>query len=134
MGGARRSDPVGSLENSGPGQAKAGLRTDQTRPAPDPFGPTFGATMKDAVIAHYGSVKEAAYALGQVDPSLLMRELGDGKFGRFDKHADEGAKAAVVGVLNEAFGKLSTPKEAALDAVRGARKHLDTIAQALEHF
>lgn len=124
---ASSSVPVRTLENIGPGQAKAGLRSDLV-------GPTFGATMKDAVIAHYGSVKEAAYALGQVDPSLLMRELGDGKFGRFDKHADEIAKAAVVGVLNEAFGKLSTPKEAALDAVRGARKHLDTIAQALEHF
>lgn len=90
--------------------------------------------MKDAVISHYGSVKEAAYALGQADPSLMMREFGEGKFGRFDRHADDLAKAAVVGVLNEAFGKLTTPKEAALDAVRTIRKASDLIAQALEHF
>lgn len=131
MNAARRSDPVRSLDTIGPasdqigpGQVKAGLRD----------GLNFVAVWTDAVIAHYGSVKETAYALGQVDPSLMMREFGDAKFGRFAKHADELAKAAVVSVLNEAFGQLTTPRDAAFDAVRTARKSLDVIAQALEHF
>lgn len=99
---AQPSDPVRSLDNLRPTPVKAGLRSDQ-------IGLSFGASMKDAILAHYGSVKEAAYALGQVDPSLMMREFGESKFARFDQHADELAKASVCGRLLDVFGPLTTP-------------------------
>lgn len=123
---ARRSDPVGSLENIGPGQAKAGLRSDRV-------GLGWNITMRDGIVAHYGSVKEAAYALGQVDPSLMMREFADGKFARFDKHADELAKAGVAVYVLDVFGALTTPFAQGEKLLSDIENHVRQLRQLLLH-
>lgn len=101
---AAASHPVSSLDGVGPKQAKAGLHGTSG----DQRGPGFGSSMADAIIRHYGGVKEAAYAL-HVDRSLMMREFKAGDFGRFDEHADEIAKSSVVRYLAEVFADLMTP-------------------------
>lgn len=129
IGGAQSSDPVSSLDGVGPGQAKAGLRGTSG----DQRGPGFGSVMADAVIKHYGGVKEAAHAL-KVDRSLMQREFKAGDFGRFDDVADEVAKAAVVAYLAEVFAELMTPMARLhrdLDAII-ARAH--AIRQGLGYF
>jgi hypothetical protein len=95
------SVPVRSLDNIGPGSdrvgpgaAKAVLRSDQR----------ISSVIRAAVVKHYGSVKEAAWALGEVDPSLMNREFDAGKFSRIDEHADADCKAAISRALYYAFG------------------------------
>lgn len=94
MPNARRSNPVRSLDAIPLGMAKAVRSSDQQ---------SFSAVTTKAIIQHYGSVQEAAFALGQVDPSLMMREFGACKFARFDEHADARARAAVSGALAAAY-------------------------------
>ena len=74
--------------------------------------------MKDAVIRYYGTVKEAAFALGQVDPSLMMREFDAAKFGRFDAHADDAAKAFVAEAVHQSLGQVEDPRARAKRTVR----------------
>jgi hypothetical protein len=123
MTAAAASDPVRSLDNIGPAsdqigpkQAKAELR-----------GLPFHQVMTDAAIRYYGSVKAMAYALGKVDPSLMMRELKDGKFARFDEHADEPAKAFVAAALVDAYGPLTEPQARIRQLTRNVRAELDEI-------
>jgi hypothetical protein len=128
----RSSLPVRTLDHVRPEPAKAGLASDRV-------GPTLGAVAWRAIEAHYGSVKAAAISLtdaeararGQfVDPSLLRREILDGKFSRFDQQADEDAKSAVADALRDAFPS-NDPKAKVRRAVLRARQALDDIAEAL---
>ena len=130
---ARRSDPVGSLDRIRLRQAKAGLASDLVGPVSDAIGPdrteSLGDVVKRAVLAHYGSVKEAAYGLGQVDPSLMMREFDAGKLSRLD--VDTAAKAAVACALFREFGACD-PKSVILRELRAARERLDEAMNVLE--
>lgn len=85
----------------------------------DRVGLPFRQVQGDAVVRFYGSVKAAAFALGEVDPSLMQREFREGKFARFDEHANEAAKAFVANALAEAFGTLQT-REARIQQLRRA--------------
>lgn len=96
---------------------KAGLASDQ-------IGLTLGTVACDALIAYYGSVKAAALTLGNVDPSLMQREIKAGDLRRFHKHADAGAIAALTQALGVAFGQLMTPKAL-------AHQHLDRMQDAI---
>jgi hypothetical protein len=109
----RQSDPVSLPETFGHRQLRVGLASDN-------FG--LGGVAFDAIVAYYGSVKEAAYALGEVDPSLMRREIRACDFSRFEKHADKDAKAALVASLAMAFGPMAaSPQqyaEALLDKIQ----------------
>lgn len=123
------SDPVRSLDHVRPTPAKAGLPSDRV-------GPTYRSVVKAAVIQHYGSVKEAAYQLGEgagqppLDPSLMMREFAEGKFGRFDASADDAAKATVASALHAAFGD-TDPKARVQRLIRQSRQILDELQEAV---
>lgn len=123
-----QSDPVRELDSIRPAQAKAGLRSD---------GIGLNRVIAEAVIAHYGSVKAAAFSLGEgahlpaLDPSLMMREFKEGKFGRLNA-ADGETKAAIARAMTDTFGTLTTPKARVRDAVRTIRRHCDEIDQYLE--
>lgn len=116
-----RSDPVRELDSIRPEPVKAGLRS-------DPIG--LNRVMTEAVIAHYGSVKAAAITL-DVDPSLMMREFKEGKFGRLDK-VDEATKAAIASALSEAFGTLTSPQARARKTIRDIRRLIDELDRYVE--
>ncbi len=126
-----RSLPVRSLDSIRPTQAKAVLSSDH-------IGLTVVDVTIDALLTHYGGVKQMAYALGEgakqpaLDPSLMSREFREGKFGRL-RHCDEMANAAVAVAMEKAFGKLTTPEARARQTVREIRQRLDELAQYLEH-
>lgn len=110
MAQPEQSVPVRSLDNLRPDMAKAGLhRTSESDGvgSSDPI----GRVGYDAVIAHYGSVKAAAYALGQVDPSLMRREfLEQGRFARLDSAEDAATvKSKVAEAMHVAYAPLATP-------------------------
>lgn len=115
-----QSDPVRSLDHIRPTQHK---RSD---------GRTVGQVVKDAVVKHYGSVKAAAYALGEgahlprLDESLMMREFEAGKLGRLE--ADPAIKPVVAAALQKAFGA-DDPKARALQLIQEGRAVLDELAQ-----
>lgn len=125
-----QSLPVRSLDSIRPTPAKAVLPSDH-------IGLTVVDVTIDALLAHYGGVKQMAYALGEgagqlpLDPSLMMREFKDGKLGRL-RHCDETALASVTVAMDRAFGKLTTPEARARQMVREIRQRLDELAQYLE--
>ncbi len=115
---ARASDPVRSA--------------DVARPPSDRVGLPFRQVMRDALIRFYGSVKATAFALGQVDPSLMQREFERGLFERFDQYATPAAKAYVAAALTEAYGPLHDPKARAKQLIRAMREELDELDQFVE--
>lgn len=124
------SDPVRSLDNIGPAsdqigprQAKAGLRR----------GTSLIQVTKEAAIRYYGGVKQTAFALGEVDPSLMMREFDAGKFARLDEHADDEAKSYIAAAQVEAFGPLSDPKARGYQLLREIEQRVAEVRQLLEH-
>lgn len=131
MTATRSSDPVRSMDNIGPA-------SDQIGPGPQKAhlrerGPSLIQTTKDAAIRFYGGVKQTAFALGEVDPSLMMREFDAGKFQRLDTHADVDAKAFIAAAQVDAFGPLKTPQARIRQAIREARQRLDDIEQGVEY-
>lgn len=129
------SDPVRTLENIRPRMAQADLERSDLVGSSDQFGLTYGAVAREAVVKHYGSVKAAAISLGNVDPSLMVRELEGGKFQRLE-HAQDAArlKAAVSEALYKAFTPLTDPKDAARQMcdqvqalVNGIRQFIDAV-------
>jgi hypothetical protein len=125
---ATSSVPVSSLDNIRPTPAKAGLASDR-------FGLSLNATLIQAVLSYYGSVKGAAFSLGEgaqqpkLDPSLMMREFKDGKFTRLEL-ADADAKAAIARALHLAFDE-SDPKVRVQRLIRAAHRSLEELAEAL---
>lgn len=123
-----QSDPVLELDRIRPTAAKAGLRSDVIG---------LNRVMTDAVIGHYGSVKAAAFSLGEglgqapLDPSLMMREFKDGKFGRLDK-ADADTKAAIAEAFTDAYGRLSSPHARVRESIRSIRRQCDEVEQFIE--
>lgn len=121
-----KSDPVRLPEKFGPATLKADTRRSEGR--------TVSQVLHDAVLKHYGSVKAAAFSLGEgarqapLDPSLMQREFEAGKFHRLE-HADELAKADIANALKEAFPG-SDPKAIARRLLTEARKRIE---EALEH-
>jgi len=99
------SDPVRSLENIGSASDRIG-----PRPAKAHLDASLSyvAVMTDAILNHFGSVKEAAFALDKVDPSQMMREFKGGNFRLFDK-AEEADKTAVLAAVHKIFGPTVTP-------------------------
>lgn len=128
---ATSSDPVRSLDHVGPasdrigpGPIKATLRGGA---------PSMTQIIKESAIRYYGGVKQTAFALGEVDPSLMMREFDAGKFQRLDEHADEVAKSFIAAAQAEAFGPLSDPKALGFRALREIEERIHVIRQLLEH-
>lgn len=122
------SDPVRSLDQIPTRMAKA--ESDRIRPS-DPIGLRWADVVTEAVRAHYGSVKAAAISLGDVDPSLMMREFKAGNFRLLDR-ADDETKAAVATAVSAAFGPLTSPKARGRQRIRDARSALDDLDQLLE--
>lgn len=122
LSNAQRSQEVRTLDTIRPEMAKAVLSSDRV-------GLPFRQVQGDAVVRFYGSVKAAAFALGQVDPSLMQREFREGKFGRFDEHANEQAKAFVANALAETFGTLLTREARIQQLRRSIAESLDEMAQ-----
>lgn len=114
---------VRTLDDVRPRPAKAGLSSDHV-------GPSLRVVMADAIVGYYGSVKATALTLGNVDPSLMQREFKDGKFGRFDEHADTFAKAAVSQALRIAFGD-TDPKAAAIRMLDQLYVQIEAIKEVL---
>lgn len=119
------SDPVRSVDRIGPAsdqvgpkQAKAALRSTP-----------FNQVQADAILRFYGSVKATAFALGEVDASLMQREFKDGKFWRFDEHAKDDAKAYVANALHEVFGTLGTRDARIQQLKRSIEDQLNEMAQ-----
>lgn len=121
---AVQSDPVRLPETFGPAPIKVGLRADHVG---------LGELAFECLVAHFGSVKELAFALGQCDPSLVRRELKDGDFSRFDKHADASARAALAEAISNAWGRMRSPEDAADHAVDAIRKASDLLSQYIAH-
>lgn len=124
MHSRRSSDLVRLPEKTGPANLKVGLKSDHIG---------LGEIAFECLCAHYGSVKELAFALGQCDPSLARRELKECDFSRFNKHADQSAKAALAESVNNAWGALRSPEEAAALAVKEARHRLDILAEYIAY-
>lgn len=72
-----------------------------------------GSVAFDALFAHYGSVKAMAFELGQVDPSLVRRELKACNFSRFDQYAKADARAVFSKVVNAQWAPLTNPDDRA---------------------
>jgi hypothetical protein len=128
---ALSSDPVRSLDHIRPQAAKAALVSDQ-------IGPAFSTVTWDALIAFYGSVKGAAYALGEgagqprLDESLMKREIKSGDCRRL-QFASPGALAVIAMAYVEAFGPLAaTPHAQARRLIRDGRALLDQLDQVVE--
>lgn len=119
------SDPVRTLDSLRPTAAKAGLRSDEIG---------LNRTLGDAVVAFYGSVKEAAYALGEVDPSLMQREFKEGKFGRFNDHGSPEAKAHVARALFEAFAPLAASPAQRLRVLADRLREIEDEARQLADY
>lgn len=126
MPAPRRSDPVCSLDHIRPTPAKAGLKQS------DASDHSVVAVTRDALVKHYGSVKAMAFALGEVDPSLMNREFDAGKLARVDQFAGPEAKAAIALALTEAFGVLTTPQARIRAAIREMRAKCDEFEQFVE--
>lgn len=133
MNASRSSDPVRLPDKFGHEALKVGLVS-------DPIGLTLGAVAFDAVVAYYGGVKQAAYALGEgaqqskLDPSLMARELKAGDFRRLDQFGDAGVKAAVSAAHATVFGPLPTPK-ARMESLLELRDRVDReLDQFLREF
>lgn len=115
------------------------VRTSDNIGQRSPQRPSFAQTVADAIRAHYGSVKAAAYALGQCDPSLMTREFSAGDFARFDRHATDDTMAAVVAALYEVYCKqldLHARSVEALnraEAARAIRTLRSTVNSQLDH-
>lgn len=120
-----KSDQVRSLDHVGPASDQVGPKQVKAELRRTPF----GQVQADAIVRFYGSVKAAAYALGQVDASLMQREFRDGKFGRFDEHAKDDAKAYVANVLHEVFGTLGTREARIAQLKRSITDQLDEMEQ-----
>jgi len=115
----RSLDEIGPASDQiGPKQAKALLR-----------GTPFNQVQAEAIVRFYGSVKATAFALGEVDASLMQREFRDGKFGRFDEHAKDDAKAYVANALHEVFGTLGTREARIAQLKRSIEDQLDEMVQ-----
>jgi hypothetical protein len=92
------SPPVPSMDVGRPRMAHAVQRGPSDRLV-------WSAVLKDALDRHYGSLKAAAYAMGQYDPSQLTRDLETGKFKQERLElCDDAAKAAIASALYAAFG------------------------------
>jgi hypothetical protein len=102
------------------------IQSETVRPS-DQIGPSIGTVTKEAVIAHYGTVKAAAFALGKVDESLMMREFSAGKLARFDAHADGKARAALSDAFEKAYGH-SDPRARRRQLLRSLREHLNELS------
>lgn len=117
------SPPVPSLDVGRPRMAKAVQRG----PSPRLL---WSAVLKDALDRHYGSLKAAAYAMGEYDPSQLTRDLDTGKF-RSERLelCDEPAQAAIARALYQAFGEFD-PAARRRQALRNVRRALDELEEA----
>lgn len=120
-----QSDPVQCLENLRPSSVKAGLPSDQI--GLDPGEVTLGA-----VVSFYGSIKDAAFALGRVDPSLMCREIRILDLRRVKKHGTPELFDAISDAQKIAFGPMDTPKLAAMRLFYDIRRRLDQLEQILE--
>lgn len=118
------SDPVRSLDRVRPQMAKAVRPSDRA----------LCAVVAAAVVKHYGSVKAAAISLSEpgkeLDPSLMMRELKEGKFARLDAKADSETKAFIAEELKKAF-PAQDPKAQAQRLIRETRAKLDELAEVV---
>lgn len=125
-------NPVRSLDDIRPTPVKVGLQSDRAVGSEDvSVRSGVGDVIRRTVIAHYGTVKEAAYQLGKADPSLLMREFAAGKLERFDRFADATAKAVLADAFAAEWGH-ADPKTRMRTLVRAIRAHLDELADLNE--
>ena len=118
------SDPVRSLEEIRPKQAKAGLTSDH-------IGLSVIAVTIEGILAHFGSVKATAISLDNVDPSLMMREFKAGNF-RLLERADDVAKASIFAYAHDAFGPLTSPSARARHLLREVDRITKELWQVLE--
>lgn len=119
------SVPVPSLDDLRPRMAKAV----QSRPSAGER--TWSRATKDALIRYYGSLKAAAIAMGDYDPSQLSRDLDTGKFRseRLDL-CDEEAKAFVSRTVAESLASRD-PKARVRRLIQESRRLLDELAEAI---
>ena len=90
----------------------------------------WSAVIKDALDRHYGSLKAAAFAMGEYDPSQLTRDLDTGKFKQERLELCDGdAQAAIARALHAEFGN-ADPKARVLRLIRRIRRDLDDLAEA----
>jgi hypothetical protein len=115
------SMPVDSLD---------GVRTKQLRygEGGQPSSIRLTTVVKDALHAHYGSLKAAAISL-RMDEGQLSRELKSGDF-KLEKleRADTEAQAYVAKALHQACGDCD-PKARRQQLIRDLRARLDELAE-----
>ena len=112
----------GALDVGRPRMAKAVLSSPLARLA-------WSAVLKDALDRHYGSLKAAAYAMGEYDPSQLSRDLDTGKFKQARLElCDDQAKAAIALALYRAFGE-SSPAARRRRLLRTLRRAIDELEE-----
>lgn len=94
-------------------------------------GRAWSLATKDALIRHFGSLKAAAFAMGEYDPAQLSRDLTDGKFKseRLDL-CDEEAKAFISTAVADTLASRD-PKARVRRLIREGRRILDELAEAV---
>lgn len=89
-----------------------------------------GSVVFEALVKHFGTVKELAFALGECDPSQARAELKAGDFRRLDKHATPTVKAVIADAVSTAYGKHHSADDDAEQAVAA----LFAVAQRLAQY
>ena len=99
---ARQSDPVRLPDKIGYQRVKSGPTSDFT----------YGESIWEVLVKSHGSVKAAAFTMGNTDPSLLRRQILDGTLPLKKLfEADPKALAAFGEFLVEQFGDAKKSKQ-----------------------
>lgn len=114
------SDPLRLPETFGASPLKVGIASE---------GIGIGSVVFDALVKHFGSVKELAYALGQVDPSQARNEIKAGDFRRLDKYAKPDVRAVVADAIGSAYGAHRNMDDDAEQAIAQAFAIFQRLAQ-----
>jgi hypothetical protein len=91
------SDPLRLPETFGAKALKVGIESE---------GIGIGSVVFEALVTHFGTVKELAYALGECDPSQARAELKAADFRRLEKHATTEMRTVIAEAIDRAYGKL----------------------------
>lgn len=89
-----------------------------------------GVIAYEALVKFHGGVKQAAYALGNVDLSVMKREIEGGKFERLQKDPD--SLSVVLEALSRVYVRMTDPKTRVRQEITRARQALNEIEQGLE--
>lgn len=98
-----RSDPLRLPDTFGAKPLKVGIESE---------GIGIGSVVFEALVKHFGTVKELAFYLGQCDPSQARAEIKAADFRRLDKYAKPDVRAIVGDAVSTAYTNRSVDDDA----------------------